>query len=157
MVTVAVDAGRGENLGQPIQQLESREPEGGTARGIGLRKQIEDLVGATVDKVESIESERRPGAIPDEPFEASSVGGLDADAGVEAKPAAVIPGQHVFGLVGLEESVAAVMPQDPGADRVLEALQELGGEGRGFVETEAGGGIGWVLMGVTLRPLEAPV
>jgi len=38
----------------------------------------------------------------------------------------VIPGQHVFGLVGLEESVAAVMPQDPEADRVLEALQDRG-------------------------------
>ena len=56
---------RRENLGQPVQELESREPEGGTARGIGPRKQIEDLVGATVDKVETIESEKRPGAIPD--------------------------------------------------------------------------------------------
>jgi len=57
--------------------------------------------------VETVEGERGPGAIPDEPFEASSVGGLDADAGalphamhalrggpgVEAKAAAVIPGQ----------------------------------------------------------------
>ena len=65
VVTVAVDMGLGENLGQPVQELESREPEGGTARGIGPRKQIEDLVGATVDKVETIESEKRPGAIPD--------------------------------------------------------------------------------------------
>ena len=124
----------------PVQELESREPEGGTARGIGPREQIEDLVGAVADQVETVEGERGPGAIPDEPFEASSVGGLDADAGalphamhalrggpgVEAKPAAVIPGQHVFGLVGLEESVAAVMPQDPEADRVLEALQDRG-------------------------------
>jgi nucleotide-binding universal stress UspA family protein len=34
-------------------------------------------------------------------------------------------------------SVRAEKPQDPGADRVLEALQKLVGEGGGFVEAEA--------------------
>ena len=49
------------------------------------------------------------------------------------------------------------MPQNPGTDRVLEALQELGGEGCGFVEAEAGGGIGWVLIRIFTDTLEEPV
>jgi hypothetical protein len=40
---------------------------------------------------------------------------------------------------------------------VLEALEELGGEGGGFVEAEAGFRIGWILIGVILDPLEEPV
>ena len=49
------------------------------------------------------------------------------------------------------------MPQDPGADRVLEALQELVGEGCGFVETEASVWIGRVLIRILLAPLEEPI
>ncbi len=78
----------------------------------------------------------RPGTIPDEPLEAFAVGGLDADAPIEAKPAGVIPGDHVGGLVGFQEAVAAKMSQDPGTDGMLEALQELAGESCGFVEGE---------------------
>ncbi|MFH1762840.1 MAG: hypothetical protein ABIF09_01490, partial [Gemmatimonadota bacterium] len=65
-------------------------------------------------------------------------GGLDADAGVEAKPTTVIPGQHVLGFVGLQEAVACKMAEPSPSDGVLEALQELGCEGCGFVEAEAG-------------------
>ena len=78
----------------------------------------------------------------------------------------MIPGEHVLGFVRLQEAVAASraalvvmarsapkantarpsneaelssmkMSKDPGTDRVLEALQEFGGEGGGFVKTEA--------------------
>ena len=35
VVTVAMDAGRGENLGDAVEELESRETEGGTAGGSG--------------------------------------------------------------------------------------------------------------------------
>ena len=91
----------------------------------------------------------------------------------------MIPGEHVLGFVRLQEAVAASraalvvmarsapkantarpsneaelssmkMSKDPGTDRVLEALQEFGGEGGGFVKTEAVGGIGWILVGITL-------
>ena len=40
---------------------------------------------------------------------------------------------------------------------MLEALQELGCEGRGFVEAEASGRSGLVLIRVILDPLEEPV
>jgi hypothetical protein len=157
VVAVAVDAGRGEDRGQAVQELESGETEGGAARGVGLGQEVEDLVGAADDEVEPFERKRRPGAIPDEALQSSPVGGLDADAGVQAKPATVIPGEHVFGVVGLQEAVALNMPQDPGADRVLEALQELAGEGRGFVETEVGFWMGGTRIGISLDLLEEPI
>lgn len=39
--------------------------------------------------------------------------------GVEADATAVIPGEHVGGLVGLEQTMAAEVAQDPGADGAL--------------------------------------
>jgi hypothetical protein len=55
--------------------------------------------------------------------------------------------------VGLQEAVTPEMAENPPSNRVLEALQELGGEECGFVETEAGGGIGWILARITLKIL----
>ena len=85
--------------------------------------------------MESLESEGRPGTVADQALEAGSVMALDTDAGVEAKTTTVIPGEHILGFVGLEEAVAPKMAEDSFADRVLEALQELGREIGGFVET----------------------
>ena len=145
MVAVAVDAGWGEDFGEAVQELQGREAQRGAAGGVGLRQEVEDLVGAAVDEVKPFEGEGRPGAIADEPLEACAVGGLDADAGVQAEPTPVIPGEHVLGVVGLQEAVAAKVPEDPFSDRVLEVLQELVGEGSGFVEAEVGFWMGWIL------------
>ncbi len=46
--------------------------------------------------VEAVESEGGSRTIPDQPLEAGAVGGLDANAGVQTEPTAVIPGEHVF-------------------------------------------------------------
>ena len=84
--------------------------------------------------------DQRSASVPaDQPFQAFAVGGLDADAPVEAKAAAVLPAQHVLGVVGFQEGVAEHVADDPGTDRVLETFQELVGEGRGFVEAEGVG------------------
>ena len=69
----------------------------------------------------------------------------------------MIPAEHVLGVVGFQEAVAAKMAEDPLSDRVLEALQELGGEGGGFVEAEAGFWIGGILTRITLNLLEEAV
>ena len=66
----------------------------------------------------------------------------------------MIPGEHVLGLVGLQEPVAPAMSQDPGTDRVLEALEELGCKVGGFVEAEAGF---WILALITRDLLEEAV
>ena len=50
---------------------------------IGPRQDVEHLVGAAVDEVEPIQSERGPGTVADQPFETSAVGGLDADAPIQ--------------------------------------------------------------------------
>jgi hypothetical protein len=72
----------------------------------------------------------------------------------------VLPGEHVFGVVGLQEAAAAKVAEDPGAKGVLETLQELVGEGGGFVETDLGFRIGWVSIRIILAwtdRLEEPV
>ena len=127
------------------------------ARQVGPREEVEDLVGAAANEVESVKGKGGPCTVADETLESGAVGGLDADAGVEAEPTAVIPGQRILGVVGLQEAVAAEMPQDPGADGVLEALRQLVGEGGGFVEAEAGFRMGRVLIRVILDPMEEPV
>jgi hypothetical protein len=48
----------------------------------------------------------RTSAVADETLQAGAVGGRDADAGVQAEPTAVIPGQHTPGLVGLHRASA---------------------------------------------------
>ena len=57
-----MDAGRREDLGQAVQELQSGEAQGGTAGGIGLGEPVEDLVGAAADEVEAFESEGWPGS-----------------------------------------------------------------------------------------------
>jgi hypothetical protein len=107
--------------------------------------------------VESVESAGWPATIPNESFQPSAVDGLDTDAGVSAEPATVIPGQHVLGVVGLQEAVAAKVAEHPTSHGVLEALQEFVGEGCGFVEAEASFWIGGILARILLAPLEEPI
>jgi hypothetical protein len=152
-----MESGRREDVGQAVEELESGQTQRCSAGQVGRREEIEDLVGVTADEVESVEGKRGPGAIPNEPLEAGAVGSLNPDAPIQTESAAVIPGEHVVGLVGFEEAVALEMPEDPGADRVLKALQELVGEGDGLVETEASDGVVWILDLVTHERLEEPI
>jgi hypothetical protein len=69
----------------------------------------------------------------------------------------VIPVEHILGVVGLHEAVAAEVAEDPFSHRVLKALHERVGEGCGFVEAEAGCWIGRILIRVILNLLEKPV
>jgi hypothetical protein len=107
MVAVPVDSGWGKDGGEAVQELEGRETERGTAGGIRFGEQVENLVGAAVDEVKTIESKGRPGTITDEAFEPLPVRSLYTDAGIEAEPAAMIPAEHVLSLVGFQESVTA--------------------------------------------------
>ena len=102
------------------------------------RQEVEDLVGAAADEVESVEGEGWPGTVSGEAFEANAVGGFNADAGIEAEPAYVIPGEHVLGVVELQEAMAGKVAKYPLADRVLEFGWELGCESCRFVEKETG-------------------
>ena len=155
MVAVSMNAGWGNEGGQAIQQLQGREAERRAAGQIGPRQNVEHLVGASTDEVKAVEGERGPGAITDQALEAGSVVGLDVDAAIETEPTAVIPGQHILGFVGLQDTLAAKVAEHAAADGVLEALQELGGESGGFVEAEAvGGGVG---VPVSLDSLEESV
>jgi hypothetical protein len=157
VVTVAVEPGRGKDRGQAVEELESREAEGGPAGWVGLGQEVENLVRAAADQVEPFEGEGWPGTVTDQPLQSFAVCGLDTDTGVQAEPAAVIPRQHVFGFVGLQEAVAAEVAEDSYSDRVLETLQELVGESRGFVETETGFRMHRIQSRVTLNLLEESI
>jgi len=74
VVSVTVDAGRREDLGQPVQELERGEAEGGADGGIGLRQDMENLIRAVADQVEAVEGEGRLGTAADEPFQPLPVG-----------------------------------------------------------------------------------
>jgi len=69
----------------------------------------------------------------------------------------VIPGQHILGVVWLQEAVATKVAEHPTSHGVLKALQKLVGEGGGFVEAEAGFRMRRILIRVILAPLEEPV
>ena len=69
------------------------------------------------------------------------------------QPTAVIPAEHILGVVGLQEAVACKMAEHSPSDGVLEAFHELVGEGCGFVEAEAGFWIGRILNRVILDSL----
>jgi hypothetical protein len=104
--SLAGEAGWREDLGEAVQKFEGGETQGGPARGIGPREQVKNLVGTVADQAESVEGEGRPGAVANEPLEAGTVGRLDTDAGVQAEPAAMVPTEHVVGLLGLQEAMA---------------------------------------------------
>ncbi len=157
VVTVTVNTRWREDLSQAVQELESREVQGGAAGQVGFQQHVEDLVGTVGDQVEAVEGEGWPGTIPDQALEADSVMALDTDAGVEAEPTTVIPAEHILGCVGFQEAVAGHMAENPLSHRVLEAFQEFVGESGGFVEVEAGFWIGRILNRVTLDLLEEPI
>jgi hypothetical protein len=119
MVSVAVDSGWGEDRGQAVQELETGEAEGGAAGWVGLGQEVENLVRAAADQVEPPEGEGGSGTIANQPFQPLPVSGLDADTGVQAKATTVIPRQHVFGFVGLQEAVADHVTEDPFSDCML--------------------------------------
>ena len=113
------------------------------------------------DQLEALEGERGPRAVADEAFESRAIVGLDADRGVEAEPSAVIPAEHVFGVMGLQEAVAGKVTEDPLSDRVLEPFEELRGVIGGLVEAEATGWFTALVSGLRIRigldPLEEAV
>jgi hypothetical protein len=87
VVTVAVDPGGRKDFGEPFQDLQGRESQRGAAGGIGLRQDVESLVGTAVDEMKAVESEGETSTVSDQPFEAGWVGGSDAGAGVERSQA----------------------------------------------------------------------
>jgi hypothetical protein len=49
VVSMAMDAGWREDRGEPVQELQGRETQGGAARGIRRGEDVEDLVGTVAD------------------------------------------------------------------------------------------------------------
>jgi hypothetical protein len=54
-------------LAEAVKELQGGETHGGPAGGIGLRQEVEDLVGPVADQVEAVEGEGRRITRPNEP------------------------------------------------------------------------------------------
>jgi hypothetical protein len=75
----------------------------------------------------------------------------------QAEPAPVLPGEDILGFVGFQKAVGGKAAEHPPPDRVLEACQEPGGEGCGFVEAKTGFWVDWMGARIKLDVLEKPV
>jgi hypothetical protein len=59
---------------------------------------------------------------------------LDVHRSVDAEPAGSLPGEHVAGVVFLEETLGAEVAEDAALDEALEGEPVVGGEPGGLVE-----------------------
>ena len=96
------------DAGEPLQQLERREPELGAAVGRGSGKPIDEAAvvrGQLSNTSGSIEPFGREGwtrAVPEQPLDACPVVSLDTHGGVDTEPSRAPPSEHAVG-VGLVE------------------------------------------------------
>jgi hypothetical protein len=73
VIALAMEAGRGDEQGEALEGLEGRERERRGAIGRGTWEAVDDACGAGVGlavgpELESLESERRARAIPEQAF-----------------------------------------------------------------------------------------
>jgi hypothetical protein len=135
VVAVAMRAGRGNQPGESLEELEGGEPEGGAAVGEGAGQGVDESglgppeVGGAGGGVEPVQREGGPGTVPDQALETGAIVGPNADRSVEAEASGSSPCAHVGGLSRIEEAVAHEKPKHP----VLNAR----GEGAGGVGIES--------------------
>ncbi|HUF31424.1 MAG TPA: hypothetical protein VMM77_12300, partial [Gemmatimonadaceae bacterium] len=141
VVAVAVNAGRRDQAAQRGEKLEGREGEDSAAVADGSRRgggaALLARLGVALD-AQAFEGERRPGAVPQQPFPAGGVGAVDADGGVQAEAATGLPGEHVLYGVLVEESAALEEAEHALQQRALEAKDVVGKEVGRLVEDDAG-------------------
>jgi hypothetical protein len=103
---MAVHPRRRDEGGETLDELERGEGEPQAPRGRRLRQVVEQtlrLIGVTL---QALERQRTPGAVAKEALQTGALGGLHPHAGIDREAAAVLPGTHRLGLLGLEQSLA---------------------------------------------------
>lgn len=75
-----------------------------------------------VDLLQPVGGEGRTGAVAQQAFQTLPVVGLDAHAGVEGEPAAVVPRLHLLAIFLIEQPASHERPQDAAADLGLHRL-----------------------------------
>jgi hypothetical protein len=137
VVAVPMDAGRWNEPGQAVEELEGSEAKHFATVHIGLGEPIHQASlrrGERLETgggVEPLQGERPARTVPNKPLETRSVLGLDPDRCVDGKPAGPLPRAHVRHRGGIHEPA----PGEPAQDA------ELYGAGQGLrvPSLEAGG------------------
>jgi hypothetical protein len=70
---MTMNPGRGNEGGETVQKLQSREAECRASGWIRPRQNVEHLVGTPTDEVEATQGERQPGTVANEAFAAGAV------------------------------------------------------------------------------------
>jgi ferrochelatase len=132
VVAMSVNARRRNEPGQAVEQLEGCEVKHCTAVQIGLGEAIHQPSVRRGDRldtgggVESLQGERPPRTVTNEPLETRSVLALDPDRRVDGKPAGPLPRAHVRRGGGMEEAT----PGEPAQDAKLHRAGQTGGRSR---------------------------
>ncbi len=109
MIAVTMDAWRGDEQSESLEELEGGERESGAATQCGMGKTIDDALAsgrAVPGSLESFEGEGRTGAVAQESFQPSTVVGSDVNRRIDAEPTGGLPAEHVIGDVTFEQTVA---------------------------------------------------
>ena len=142
MVAVAVHAGRRDEPGDALQELEGREQDLGAAVGRGPWEAVEQSglwrgeAGRAARGVKPFEGEGRPGTVAKQTLDARTVVALDVDGSVDAEAAGPLPGEHAVGIGLVEKAARAEVPEHATLDDTLEAEPMDFVEHGGLVEAD---------------------
>jgi hypothetical protein len=148
VVAVPMDAGRWNEPGQALEELEGSEAKHFAAVHIGLREPIHPASlrrGERLETgggVEPLQGERPARTVPNKPLKTRSVLGLDPDRCVDGKPAGPLPCAHIRRHGGVQEATAGEPAQDAKLHRAGQGLRVLslrlsGLEAGGLVEPDS--------------------
>ena len=146
VVPVAVHAGRGDEPGDALQELEGGEQDLGAPIGRGFGEAIEEPglgrseAGRAAQGVEALEGKGWPGTVADQALDARTVVALDADGGVDAEAAGALPGEHALGIGLVEKAACAEVPEHTALNDTLEVEPVVFVEQGGLVEADSPSG-----------------
>lgn len=135
VIKVAVNARRGDQAGDGVQDLERREGEEVDHRGwdvrAGRRPDGRRRHGTALParaRCGAVKGEGRPGAVAEEPLAACAVGAVAADGGIEAEATGALPGEHIVYGILLEEAAAVEEAEDAAQEDGFEDGDVVGRE-----------------------------
>ncbi|MEA3274904.1 MAG: hypothetical protein U9Q81_06345 [Pseudomonadota bacterium] len=107
---IAVAARWRDQGGQVVDELQRGERQGCVTIAQGLGQMVDNLV--FVDLLDPVEGEPRAGAVTQQPLPPCPAAPADTHRGIEREPA-VVPREHVAGVIGIEQTAAGEPAQHP--------------------------------------------
>ncbi len=133
MVAVAVQPWRRDQGGEMVDERQRGEGQRGASVTLWLRQTIDDPL--IVDLCDALKGEGRACTVAKQPLQSGPVVAGDAHRGVE-RETAIVPSQHVAGVVGIEQAVAGEPVQHAAADLLFDHGSRLWRQCRGLSELD---------------------